>query len=283
MCFFSLLHSHAQETQLVSRRDLAAHVCKEKSQAKHGSDTQTQLCREAVEAIESTLGFKLSVETLKWNAPRGKHKTVLNYHRSPANRDPDSHLTVYRASSCSLAAQYASEHWNTLLLLFINESCYSPYGLSQQSLKAWERSYFLWHINKCLWVLKSPGLGQTSEILISEQEIGRFHFLALPHSLCQTKLPSTYITRWYSYIHWWNTPGCGCSYYSFTSLREACRYFTAHYNSLFCVNEATLSHGTAVFRFPAFPHWQPRAHQLTIALVTRYRSSTITASISVDS
>lgn len=78
MCFFSLLHSSAQETQLVSRRALAAHVCKEKSQAKHGSDTDTAVQRSNGGHQEHAVGFKLPVETLKWNIPRGKHKTVLN-------------------------------------------------------------------------------------------------------------------------------------------------------------------------------------------------------------
>lgn len=152
-----------EETQLASCRDLTSHVCKKmrKSWTKHSPKMHN--CREQSRGACQTTQHILSCLRNPATAQvQGKRQTHSESHHSPVNRGPDSCLTAYWASSYSLAAQYASEHWNALVVVFSNQRLpFAIWAEPAESLDAWEKAWFMWHGNEGLWELRSPGLHQT--------------------------------------------------------------------------------------------------------------------------
>lgn len=194
MCFFSLLRSPAQEAQLVSRRDLTAHVCKGKSQAKHSPETYTSVQGEMMGSVcpqqTSSCLWK------PWNgAPLEENAKLFlssSFSWKQGSRQLFNSMLGFllwpRCPICCWALQ------DFVVVVPKWKAAIRQMGWASGVPQSLKKSPILYDIWRSVWVLRSPGLSQTSETLISAREVLRSHFLAHHHSLSQTKPTSTYIT-----------------------------------------------------------------------------------------
>lgn len=118
------------------------------------------------------------------------------------------------------------------VVLFSNQRFpFAIWAEPAESLEAWKKSWFMWHGNKCLWELRSPGLHQTLSPAGSQGR-GVWDFISWHPTKCEAEKASLYLHYTLIVLHPFIKAGYGYSDYLFPCLRVAgCYLFSSTYMS----------------------------------------------------